>query len=226
MPTLAVTDVKRRGADEQLMKRRDCGCAISLMCWAIWNLTDLTCSTLTRTSCERSLMQREKLWLQRDALCGTLCANRIWYGRSLLECHHSSSTHSLTEIGPRTKRNGGQAGKLCSRNDSSGGAEMHACISGKQRVVANCNLLAEIGCLVPRRVHTDSNVARGMMTRRGSGYVKHLKLNALCVTERSSKGASHWSQCTTNRNPADIGTKTPRADRTVHLLRLLGMDSV
>ena len=26
--------------------------------------------------------------------------------------------------------------------------------------------------------------------------------------------------------PADIGTKTPMADRTVYLLRLLGMDSV
>ena len=91
-------------------------------------------------------MEREKPWLELDALCGTLCANRIWCGRSLLESHHSSSTHSLTEIGPRTKRNGGQAGKLRSRNDSSGGAEMHACISVKQRVAPNCNLFAEIGC--------------------------------------------------------------------------------
>ena len=97
-------------------------------------------------------MQRVRPQLEPDAVCGTLCTNRIWYGRSLLESHHSSSTHSLTEIGPRTTRNGGQASQLRSRNDSSGGAEMHACISGKQRVAANCNLFAEIVCLVPPRV--------------------------------------------------------------------------
>ena len=171
-------------------------------------------------------MQREKPWFERDALCGTLCANRIGYGRSLLESHHSSSTHSLTEIGPRTKRNGGQAGKLCSRNHSSGGAEMHACISGKQRLASELQLFAEIGCLVPRRVHSDSNAARGMTTGRGSGHVKHLKIKALWCHGAIEQGRFALVTVHNVPNRADIGTKTLKADRTVHLQRLQGMDSV
>ena len=41
----------RRGADEPVDEaQRHCGCALSLVCWAIWHLIDLTCSTLSRTS--------------------------------------------------------------------------------------------------------------------------------------------------------------------------------
>ena len=78
---------------------------------------------------------------------------------------------------------------------------------------------------LPPREHTDSIVARGMMTRRGSGHVKHLKLKALWCHGAIKQGRFALVTAHNELNPADICTKTPRADRTVHLLRLLGMVS-
>ena len=112
MPTLAVTDVKRRGADEPVGEAQ-----------RLWlrNLVDV----LGYLESDRPDMQYPDKNLMREVAHATretvAPARRIvrYVVRNThlvwtfhVERRHSSSTHSLTEIGPRTKRDGGQAWKL------------------------------------------------------------------------------------------------------------------
>ena len=80
-----------------------------------------------------------------------------------------------------------------------------------------------MGCPLPLPVHSDSAAARGMMTGRGSGRVKHLDIKALWCQEAIEKERFRLMKGDSENNPADIGTKTLSADRIVHLSRLLGM---
>ena len=79
----------------------------------------------------------------------------------------------------------------------------------KQRVASNCILFAEIGCLVPPRVHTDSNAARGMMTGRGSGHVKHLKIENTLVS-----GSDRARALRTDHNAQRTETRRHRHEDT------------
>ena len=124
-------------------------------------------------------MQREKPWLQRDALCGNVVRNTHLVRTFHVESRHSSSTYSLTAIRPRT--NGAVVELGSSFLETTPAMERTEHLQ-EQRVASNCNLFAEIGCLVPPRVHTYSDAARGMVTRRGSGHVKHLRIENTLVS--------------------------------------------
>ena len=65
-----------------------------------------------------------------------------------------------------------------------------------------------------------------MMTRRGSGRVKHLDIKGLWFQETIENGRFRLTKVDSENNSADIGTKTMSANRIVHLLLLLGMDAV
>ena len=80
------------------------------------------------------------------------------------------------------------------------------------------------GCPLPLRVQTEAAAARGMMTRRGSGEVKHLGIKALWCQEAIEKGRFRLMKVYNENNQADISTETLSADRNVHFLWLLGTD--
>ena len=63
-----------------------------------------------------------------------------------------------------------------------------------------------------------------MTTRRGCGRVKHLDVKVLWCQEAIEKERFPLMKVDSDNSPADIGAKTPSADRIVRLLRLLGMD--
>ena len=63
-----------------------------------------------------------------------------------------------------------------------------------------------------------------MTTRRGCGRVKHLDVKVLWCEEAIEKERFPLIKVDSDNSPADIGAKTPSADRIVRLPRLLGMD--
>ena len=67
----------------------------------------------------------------------------------------------------------------------------------------------------PLRVRSDSPASRGMMTWRGSGRVNHnhLDIKALWCQEAIEKGRFQLVNVDSEKNPADIGTKTLSAKR-------------
>ena len=65
-----------------------------------------------------------------------------------------------------------------------------SCTQQLERQHAESNSsLTEIGCPLPLRVQSDSAAARGMMTRRGSGGVKHLDIKSTLVPGNNREGA-------------------------------------
>ena len=86
----------------QSTKCRNLGCAVLLVCWVIWQRTDVTCSTLSRTYFMRESTRQT---------CGTLArARRVV--RYLLDRPHlawsfpaGTQLESLKGVGQQRKRN-------------------------------------------------------------------------------------------------------------------------
>ena len=177
---------------------------------------------------------------EHDVLCGTSCAHRVLHGRSQLSFNCSTLTHSLMAIGQKRDETQeqlvcrDQTGKVCAETSStqqgvislsSGKAELCAAIRAAACGIQLQQIIAEIGCHHPLRIHSDSAAARGMVTRRGPSQVKHLDIEGLWCQEAIEQGRCRLRKVDSENNHADIGTKAPCADRFVHLLRLLGMDA-
>ena len=163
-------------------------------------------------------MQHVEHWLEHDVWCSTLCTNRISHAHFQLEpswvvirlgqfvLEASSTTQGVISL-------------------SNGEAESYATTRAAPCGIQLQQFFTDIGCPLPLRVQGASARARGMMTRRGSGRVKHLDIKALWCQEAIEKVRFRLMKADSENNPADIGTKTPSADRIVHFPRLLGLDA-
>ena len=62
-----------------------------------------------------------------------------------------------------------------------------------------------------------------MMTRHGSGRVKHLEIKQLWCQQAIASGRFVLNKADTEHNEADIGTKSLPADRVEYLLSRLNL---
>ena len=108
---------------------------------------------------------------------------------------------------------------------TSGEAKLYAATRAAACVIQLHQFLPEIGDTF-RCVRRGSAAARGTMTRRGPGWVKHHGLKLLWCQEANEQGPFRQMKVhSENSSPAHIGTKTPTTDRNVQILRLQGMDA-
>ena len=137
-------------------------------------------------------MRRVEHWSEHDASCGTSCT------KPHLACPFPAGTQkayldAFAEsdwAAKKTERKSsscvvirlGKSGLEASVTSlSNGEAELYVATRA-----AAC-VKKSVGHL-PLRVHSDSAAARGMMTRRGSGWVKHLDIRAVWFQEANDQG--------------------------------------
>ena len=90
---------------------------------------------------------------------------------------------------------------------SSGEAEFYAAIRGTQVILSMRSFLADFGKTCNLRLTTDSSVAKGILSRRGIGRMRHLHTAALWVQGIIAKGEVKAVKVLGTKNPADLFTK-------------------
>ena len=71
---------------------------------------------------------------------------------------------------------------------SSGEAELVAAVKTATEAIGIARLAWDWGHRAEARVHVDSSAAIGMIDRRGSGRLRHIKIGHLWIQERAEEG--------------------------------------
>ena len=96
---------------------------------------------------------------------------------------------------------------------SSGEAEFVAAVRAATRAVGVRSLARDMGFNIDHVViGSDSTAAKAMLTRRGTGRVRHLEVGLLWVQARFVSGEFVARKLAGSRNSADLGTKDLSAD--------------
>ena len=106
---------------------------------------------------------------------------------------------------------------------SSGEVEFYASARAAACGLQLKHFFKEVQFPVELRVWSDSTASRGMMSRHGSGRVKHLEIRSLWTQEALERGDFTIHKSKTEENVADIGTNTLPGDRIEKLITALGM---
>ncbi len=56
-------------------------------------------------------------------------------------------------------------------------------------------------------VYADSSAAIGVVKRKGSGKLRHVRIGKLWIQEKRERGEVHYRKVLGTRNPADLFTK-------------------
>ena len=89
---------------------------------------------------------------------------------------------------------------------SSGEAELNAAVKLTGECLGIRNMMADIGLDVGVDVYTDSSAAKGILTRRGCGKIKHLEAKQIWVQEKVLAGKVQCHKIHRNSNPSDLMT--------------------
>ena len=103
---------------------------------------------------------------------------------------------------------------------STGEAEVYGAASGMSEGVHFKDLLEFMGFHVVLRLHTDSSAAKGIMTREGTGKIRHLSVRILWIQQVVKKKEAELIKVLGLENPADLGTKSHPAARLIYLKQL------
>ena len=106
---------------------------------------------------------------------------------------------------------------------SSGEAEFLAAIVASVELLGVTSILAEFSMNVEAEVRTDSNVCRAILSRLGSGKLKHLETRFFAVQQWVKKGRLTIARVPGVENPADLGTKSLAETTIRRLLQNAGM---
>ena len=96
---------------------------------------------------------------------------------------------------------------------SSGEAEFYGIVKGAAVVLGAVSLAQDLGLALKARVHTDSSAAKGIVSRRGLGKVRHIHTQFLWVQERLAAGDFSIHKEKTDDNVGDLMTKHLTADK-------------
>ena len=106
---------------------------------------------------------------------------------------------------------------------SSGEAEFIAAVRGGTRAIGVRSLARDMGLIVERiALGSDSAAAKGMLTRRGAGKVRHLHVGLLWIQARIASGEFVARKLAGKDNSADLGTKDLSADALVRHSKAIG----
>ena len=102
-------------------------------------------------------------------------------------------------------------------------SELHAIVSGmSDAIFLRCCFAFVSNCPVAHVHFTDSSSARQLVTRQGTGKVRHLSGKVLWVQEKTLNGEVVMAQVPTVWNTGDIGTKALSRQRLMFLLHECG----
>ena len=153
-------------------------------------ITSATCGTLARARrVARYLVQQQHLAWSFPAR--TQLEYLDVYGESDLaakETERKSSSCVVIKLGPSVLETSSTTHGVISL--SSGEPEMYAANEAGACGIQLQQFLTEVVFPLPLRLSLDSAAPRGMMTRRGSGRVKHLDITALWCEQPSRRIAS------------------------------------
>ena len=107
---------------------------------------------------------------------------------------------------------------------SSAEAEVYACSSGASDAILLARLLTWI---TNKRtliyIYTGSSGAKGILSRRGVGRLRHLSCRILWLQEMVGNGTLKLCSTSGHQNPADISAKRLAAPRMKSFMTLLGL---
>ena len=90
---------------------------------------------------------------------------------------------------------------------SSGESEYYALVKAGKEGLGFQSLLADWGLTLPLEVSSDSSAARGHVSRRGLGKMRHIQTRYLWIQERVGEGHLRITSVPGTKNVADILTK-------------------
>ena len=105
---------------------------------------------------------------------------------------------------------------------SSGEAEFYAALKGCNLGLGMRSIAADLGIELKLKLATDSAAAKGIMTRRGLGKLRHIEVGYLWLQDAVAEESVSVYKCRGEDNPADLGTKHLSGDVTQRHLNTLG----
>ncbi len=105
---------------------------------------------------------------------------------------------------------------------SSGEAEFYAALKGCSVGLGMKSIAADLGIELRSRMFTDSVAAKGIMTRRGLGKLRHIEVGYLWLQDVVAEKRVLVHKVKSEDNPADLGTKHLPGDVIQRHLRTLG----
>ena len=90
---------------------------------------------------------------------------------------------------------------------SSGEAELIALVKMSTETLGSMNMLKEWGIQPGARIFADSSAALGVAHRKGSGKLRHIRVNMLWVQDKRANGELDYQKIEGSDNPGDLMTK-------------------
>ena len=90
---------------------------------------------------------------------------------------------------------------------SSGEAELGACVKASVEALGIVQMAKEWGIEISAEVMVDSSAALGVIGRKGSGKLRHIRVGQLWVQERAEEEELLYKKVSGTSNPADACTK-------------------
>ena len=104
---------------------------------------------------------------------------------------------------------------------SSGEAELIALVKMSTELIGLAQLAEDWGMPLKGVVYADSSAALGVVSRKGSGRLRHVKVGSLWVQEKKNSGEILYKKVDGKHNPGDLMTKNGVAStRDEHTQRL------
>eukprot|EP00929_Paragymnodinium_shiwhaense_P052292 TRINITY_DN26200_c1_g1_i2.p1 TRINITY_DN26200_c1_g1~~TRINITY_DN26200_c1_g1_i2.p1 ORF type:complete len:320 (-),score=34.73 TRINITY_DN26200_c1_g1_i2:248-1147(-) len=107
---------------------------------------------------------------------------------------------------------------------SSGESEYYALVKGAAIGLGMQSLLCDWGLDVAVEVLSDSSAARGHVSRRGLGRMRHIQSRFLWIQERAADGHVKISAVPGKQNPSDILTEAVSGQSLLQHLTVLGFE--
>ena len=90
---------------------------------------------------------------------------------------------------------------------SSGEAELVAAVKAMSEAIGVARLASDWGDTAEMAVHIDSSAAIGVVNRRGSGKLRHIRVGQLWIQEMAEDGEMQIRKVCGESNAADLMTK-------------------
>ena len=106
---------------------------------------------------------------------------------------------------------------------SSGEAELAACVKTSCECIGILQMAADWGRTVEGKVMVDSSAALGVVSRKGNGRLRHVRVGQLWIQQMAEDEEVIYRKILGDDNPADLFTKHLTRIRLDHLLDLISI---
>jgi len=107
---------------------------------------------------------------------------------------------------------------------SSGEAELVAAVKMAGELIGVCQLANDWGISLEAKLMVDSAAAIGVVSRKGNGRLRHVKVGMMWIQERVEDGDITVEKVLGTENPADLMTKYLTGNKIDHYMEKLGQE--